>query len=86
MRNEKIKLAHEEADRIRRERKRKQSSNFIDDNWGREPELTLNPQYPRNEDKGMGANAWSSELEQQNDNPKKSNQDRLKDEFGDRVE
>jgi hypothetical protein len=67
------------------ERKRKQSSVFIDDYWGKEPSASLEPQYPRTEDKGMGANAWVSS--DSSEEPKlKSNQDRPKDIFGDRAE
>ena len=84
LRDEKIKLAYDERDRIKRERTRK-SSVFPDDNFGREPELTLNPQYPKSENQGFGANAWGSSNDSEKLKPK-SNQQRLKTEFGDRAE
>jgi hypothetical protein len=56
------------------ERKRKQSSVFIDHYWGKEPSASLEPQYPRTEDKGMGANAWGSSDSSEEPKPK-SNQE-----------
>lgn len=84
LRQEKIKLAYDERDRIKRERQRK-STVLPDDNFGREPELTLNPQHPKSENKGFGANAWGSSDNSEEPKPQ-SNQDRLKDIFGNKAE
>ena len=66
------------------ERKRKQSSVFIDHYWGKEPSAHLEPQYPRQSAQGMGANAWGSSKSSEEPKPK-SNQQLLRDEF-DRAE
>jgi len=55
---------------VQGERKRKQSSVFIDHYWGKEPSANLEPQYERTEDKGMGANAWVQAIRAKNRNPK----------------
>lgn len=78
LRQEKIRLAYEQRDRIKRERKRK-SSTFIDENWGKEPSSTLEPQYPK-EKESYGANAWQEPQPQQEPKPL-SNQQKLKTEF-----
>jgi hypothetical protein len=70
---------------VQGERKRKQSSVFIDDYWGKEPSANLGPQYPRQSEQGMGANAWDS-IDSSEEPKPKSNRDRLKDIFGDRAE
>ena len=96
LRDEKIKLAYDERDRIKRERKRK-SSVFPDENCGKpiNAEFTnegdiisykpdRNEQYPKAE-QSLGANAWGSSDNREQTKPK-SNQDTLKTEFGDRAE
>jgi phage FluMu protein Com len=62
LRQEKIRLAYDERDRIRRERKRK-STVFPDENWGSEPQTILKPQYPK-EHENLGANCFGSESDQ----------------------
>ena len=63
----------------------KQSSVFINDYCGKEPSANLRPQYPKQSEQGIGANAWGSSESSEEPKPK-SNQDRLKTEFGDRAE
>ena len=97
LRQEKIKLAYEIADRIKRERKRK-STVFSDENWGKpvnvqfdregdilgDISVSQTQQYPK-QPESLGANCFGSETESNEPKPK-SNQDRLKDIFNEHAE
>lgn len=51
---------------------------IFDDNFGREPETSLQPQYPKQEEV-LGSNLWDSATDPEQ--PRQSNQQRLKQEF-----
>ena len=80
LRNEKIKLAHEEADKLRHEKSAKKHREMPDENEGREPYLGREPQpqYERETESYEGANAWG-ESTYSNDKPKRSIQDVFRD-------
>jgi DNA-directed RNA polymerase subunit RPC12/RpoP len=85
LRNENLQLANEQAERIKKLSNKKDLTIF-DDNWGREVETSLTPQYDKEaEYNGEGFNLWGSASEQP-DKPKPSHQDKLKQEFGKYVE
>ncbi|MBE3115957.1 hypothetical protein IMZ68_02010 [Candidatus Bathyarchaeota archaeon] len=63
---------------------KKRDLSILDDRFSREPESTLEPQYPRQEE-GYGVNAWGSSDSSEKPKPK-NNQERLKTEFGNRAE
>ena len=83
LRQEKIKLAYDERDRLKREHKRK-STVMPDENWGSEPQEAINPQYPKTES-SLGVNAWGSSDSSEEPKPR-SHQDRLKGLFGEHAE
>ena len=87
LRQEKLRQAHDEADRLKREQKRKNSI-MPDENWGRDVLTTSQtPQYPsETESSMMGVNAFHDLSEFEQPKPRKSNQDIFHDEFGDRSE
>ena len=85
LKNEKLRLADEQADRIRKLSEKKDLTIF-DDNWGREVETSLTSQYDKEaEYNGEGSNFGGSASEQQ-DKLNPSHQDKLKREFGKYVE
>lgn len=63
---------------------RKRELTIFSDSWGREVETNLELQYPRQEE-SYGVNIWGSSDSSEKPKPQ-SNQDKLKDIFGDRAE
>jgi phage FluMu protein Com len=85
LRNEKLQLAQEQADRIKKLSEKKDLTIF-DNNWGREVETSLTSQYDKEaEYNGEGSNFGGFASEQQ-DKPNPSHQDKLKREFGKYIE